>query len=152
METHNNFNELANSPAATNPQGFSSMVAGCTVDKEPQSNMTQFNGTQTVDVPTWNHPHKSFAYGVGGVDFCTEFYARDGVVPDKAKQDEITRVVSWNPFYGEIPAGFSGFGNRKGEIIVYDDKGLRICDKSDVPELSGYFPLPKGWERVAEIT
>jgi len=129
---------------------FDDLQVGHTVDGKPQSALFDSPTAQDAAV-TWNEPRGSFIDGKGGVDFRTELYATSGIVSDKAKQNEIARVVEEKPFYGEIPAGFSGFGNRKGEIIVKDDKGLRICNKSDVPELSGYFRLPEGWERAAEI-
>jgi len=134
MQTYNGFTDLAANSGAVDPQLLSQMAMF----------------TRRA-VTTQNRPHKSFADGNGGVDFCTEFYARDGIVPDKAKQNEIALAVEQKPFYGVIPSGFSGFGNRKGEIIVCDDNGLRICDKSDVQGLSGYFRLPNGWEKVVTI-
>lgn len=119
--------------------------------------MSAFNKITAVSSPdgcqkmTLNQPRHSFVDGRGGVDFRTELYARDGVVPDKAKQNEYALAVENKPFYGVIPHGFTGFGKRVGEIIVFDDNGLRICNKSDVPGLGGYVELPAGWETTIEI-
>jgi len=118
-----------------------------------QSQMSAFTEQPSMrgtSICVENQPRWSFADGSGGVDFRTEFYARDGVVPTKAKQDEIALEVERNPFYGEIPSGFAGLGNRAGEILVYDNNGLRICNKSDVPGLSSYKKLPVGWETTIE--
>ena len=130
MNTYNSFDELA----VANSDGFHS--------RNFSSGIT-------------NAPHHSFADGIGGVDFRLEFYERDGILPDKDKQKEISRQIlsERKPFYAEIPSGFIGFSKqeRVGEIIVYDEKGLRTCNKNDVPNLSSYVQLPSGWEKAIEI-
>ena len=113
------------------------------------SELIEANRTEEPAV-TWNQPRHSFADGSGGVDFRTEFYARDGIVPTKEKQNEIALALENNPFYGEIPSGFAGLGERVGEILVCDNKGLLICDKSEVSGLSGYKKLPDGWHKTIE--
>jgi len=137
---YNNFNEMAKANMIAEPNCKSQMLA--------------FNGEACQlgsDVSVRNQPWHSFSEGTGGIDFHTEFYARDGVVPSKEAQNKIAHAMSHNPFYGELPAGFSGFGERTGEILVCDGNGMRICDKSDVSGLSGYVKLPEKWMDVAKL-
>ena len=98
-----------------------------------------------------NQPRGIFTDGKGGVDFRIEHYAAEGVLSDKASQDKVALAVEQRPFYGVIPSGFSGFGERVGEILVSENNDLRVCNRSDVPNLGNYVELPSGWERVAEI-
>lgn len=103
----------------------------------------------------WDRPHQRSENTGLYIDLRVEWYEEKGITDETAKEKSHNALAGFDaePFYGEIPPGFTEFSDRglNGDVLVYDGHKLRVCNKSDV-DLSKHIRLPDGWERAAKIT